>query len=154
MKSTEINKKAPPRVQEKVAQYLSGLEAEPTSTNHASYQRLAKAAAVLRGIYGEAEITKELRLESQQQVNNWQRRGVSKDGALDAERYIGCPASWILDGEFPIGCSWEKVIGVPEKNPPLKHRREIDELTRLAKTLDAETVKSLVLLVKKLQANN
>lgn len=31
-------------------------------------------------------------------VTNWKRRGVSKDGALDAEREFGCSAVWVLEG--------------------------------------------------------
>lgn len=31
-------------------------------------------------------------------LTNWKSRGISKDGALDAEREFGCMATWLLDG--------------------------------------------------------
>lgn len=31
-------------------------------------------------------------------LTNWKSRGISKDGALDAEREFGCLATWLLDG--------------------------------------------------------
>lgn len=36
---------------------------------------------------------------SPQTVTNWAERGVSRDGALAAERLTGCSAAWILDGK-------------------------------------------------------
>lgn len=32
-------------------------------------------------------------------MTNWKRRGVSKEGALQAERMLGCAANWVLTGE-------------------------------------------------------
>jgi len=37
-----------------------------------------------------------------QNVNNWGRRGVSKDAAIDAQRVLGISATWILDGIGPV----------------------------------------------------
>lgn len=31
-------------------------------------------------------------------ITNWKRRGVSRAGAMDAEKAFGCPASWVLEG--------------------------------------------------------
>lgn len=36
---------------------------------------------------------------SQQRLNGWQSRGVSKQGALEAEKLLGIPAVFILDGQ-------------------------------------------------------
>lgn len=36
---------------------------------------------------------------SRQTLTNWKRRGVSKEGALQAEAAFGCSAQWILTGE-------------------------------------------------------
>ena len=38
---------------------------------------------------------------SPQMMNNWKGRGISKDGALDAERLFGCSATWLLTGDKP-----------------------------------------------------
>lgn len=32
-------------------------------------------------------------------ITNWKRRGLSKEGALAAEREFGCSAAWLLDGD-------------------------------------------------------
>lgn len=34
-------------------------------------------------------------------LTNWKARGISKDGALDAQRAFGCNAWWLLDGTAP-----------------------------------------------------
>jgi hypothetical protein len=41
--------------------------------------------------------------ESSATITNWKSRGVSRDGALKAERMFGCAASWILDGKGERG---------------------------------------------------
>lgn len=41
--------------------------------------------------------------ESSATITNWKSRGVSRDGALKAERIFGCAASWVLDGEGAAG---------------------------------------------------
>lgn len=38
---------------------------------------------------------------AQQNVNNWESRGLSKEGALDAQRKAGISAVWLLFGEGP-----------------------------------------------------
>ena len=59
-------------------------------------------AAARRGIVGELAICRALHLATQATINNWQARGVSKSGALDAEKYLGCSAVWVLDGIDPF----------------------------------------------------
>jgi hypothetical protein len=39
--------------------------------------------------------------ESSQTVKNWEYRGVSRDGALDAQRRLGISATYLLDGIEP-----------------------------------------------------
>lgn len=45
--------------------------------------------------------------ESSQTVKNWEARGVSKDGALKAQRRLGVSATYLLDGLEPalVGAS-------------------------------------------------
>ena len=74
---------------------------KPVSGLHPSYARLVDAAAS-RGIIGELALCRALGYAEQSKVNNWQRRGVSKSGALDAEKYLACSAVWILDGIDPF----------------------------------------------------
>lgn len=37
--------------------------------------------------------------QSPQTLNNWESRGISKAGAINAQAIIGCDASWIMSGE-------------------------------------------------------
>ena len=116
------------------------MKARNNSGIHPSYKRLADAASQF-GVDGEATITAKLKYKDQQKVNNWQRRGVSKDGALDAERYLGCPATWILDGSTLI-----------ESIPTV--RNVILEMCELAKNLDDESVSAINFLLRKMQGIN
>lgn len=118
---------------------------------HPSYRRLMDAAASLRGVYGEAALTEALHSNDQQKINNWQRRGVSKDGAIDAERYIGCPAIYILEGTMPPLDDWTKLQKIlAEQNPAPYERAEVRELRDLAMSMDTESIRALILLMKKL----
>lgn len=40
--------------------------------------------------------------ESPQTITNWSSRGVSKQGALNAQRAIGVASAWVLDGKGPM----------------------------------------------------
>lgn len=60
-------------------------------------ERLYKAAQQLRGINGQAALAKALNASSQT-VHNWEKRGVSQQGLVLAQRVIGCNASWIETG--------------------------------------------------------
>lgn len=118
---------------------------------HPSYQRLMYAAERLRGVTGESSLTSALHSTDQQRVNNWQRRGVSKDGALDAERFIGCPATWVLDGKMPPCDAWEKLnLPAAEQEKPVYEREDIRELRELAARMDRESVKAITSMLRKL----
>ena len=65
---------------------------------HIQMERLYQAAKELRGIEGLSEVALALD-QSPQTVNNWERRGISKMGALKAQTAFGCSATWLLTGE-------------------------------------------------------
>ncbi|MDQ0068983.1 phage repressor protein C with HTH and peptisase S24 domain [Variovorax boronicumulans] len=46
-------------------------------------------------------------------LTNWKSRGVSKEGAIRAERELGCSANWILTGEGDEDAQ-AKVVDTPE----------------------------------------
>lgn len=119
---------------------------------HPSYQRLTEAAARLRGLHGGIALTKALHYSDPQLVNNWQRRGVSKDGALDAERFIGCPAVYILDGNIPPCDEWQRLRAADQAGQPIApyERDEVRQLRELAQGMDPESVRALIMLMKKL----
>jgi len=68
---------------------------------HATMERLYEAARLLHQIEGPAKLANFLNI-SEQLVNNWQRRGISKGGMLEAQKKIGCSATWLETGEPPM----------------------------------------------------
>ena len=73
---------------------------KPTSSGlpaAASMERLRRAAVELEQIESVDELALALN-ESAQAVGNWSMRGVSKAGALKAEKALGVSAAWILEG--------------------------------------------------------
>lgn len=65
---------------------------------HPTMERLYQAAQALKGLTKPTEIGKLLD-ELPQTVNNWERRGISKGGAIKAQKFIGCDSDWLLTGE-------------------------------------------------------
>ena len=65
---------------------------------HPSMARLYKA---LENRVGQSDLARSLGV-SPQTVNNWEARGISKDGALDAQRKLGVSAVWLLHDEGPM----------------------------------------------------
>jgi len=68
---------------------------------HVQMKRLYEAAAALAGLKTQAEIARALN-HSQQTVNNWEARGISKAGLLKAQSTIGCSATWLETGAPPM----------------------------------------------------
>jgi hypothetical protein len=64
---------------------------------HPSTQRLYQAAKDLRDVTGLSAVARLLGA-TPQIVKNWESRGVSSDGALLAQKLIGCNANWLLEG--------------------------------------------------------
>ena len=94
---------------------------------HESLTRLLAVAAEHQ-IVGPAALARALN-ESDQVVTNWGRRGVSKAGALNAQRLFGISHSWILNGTEP------KVVGLPES--ALLPEPSLDAaIARVARALD------------------
>lgn len=65
---------------------------------HEQMKRLYEAADKLRGIKTQAEVARALNTSSQT-INNWEARGMSKAGILNAQGVIGCDANWLATGE-------------------------------------------------------
>lgn len=83
---------------------------------HASFVRLLQAAidataqpGSTRRIGDEADLRRALDI-SPQTANNWKNRGVSVDGAVDAQRRLGVSATWVLDGgELNAPTAWTPI---------------------------------------------
>jgi DNA-binding XRE family transcriptional regulator len=68
---------------------------------HATMARLYQAAKELRPpIEGQSDLARALNV-SPQVVNNWEERGISKDGAITAQQLLGINAVWIRKNEGP-----------------------------------------------------
>ncbi|MEY2689170.1 MAG: hypothetical protein RL375_3368 [Pseudomonadota bacterium] len=53
-----------------------------------------------------------------QRLTNMKTRGVSRDGALEAERLFGCPATYVLDGAPETGWMPNQHVSAGEKPAP------------------------------------
>ena len=76
---------------------------------HKTMKRLYRAAMDLRDVSGQSAVARLLGV-SPQVVKNWEGRGISIEGALSAQKVIGCDANWLLDDEVPasdyMNTSW------------------------------------------------
>ncbi|MES2346281.1 MAG: helix-turn-helix transcriptional regulator [Pseudomonadota bacterium] len=61
-------------------------------------KRLYEAAEALRGITGQSDVARAMNA-SPQTINNWEARGMSKAGMLNAQSAFGCSATWLETGE-------------------------------------------------------
>jgi hypothetical protein len=64
-------------------------------------------------------------------ITNWKARGVSKDGAIAAEKILGCQAHWLLNGgsSFEAQTTATKVVAKAPALPPrnFADRREVTD---------------------------
>lgn len=74
------------------------------SEMHPSMARLYEAAIagkIIKGKYPQAELAHEMNTSSQR-IKNWEGRGVSKSGAIDAQKILGISLGWVMDGVEPM----------------------------------------------------
>jgi len=64
---------------------------------HPTIERLYQAAKELRDVSGQSAVARLLG-KTPQVVKNWEARGISSEGALLAQKIIGCDANWLLEG--------------------------------------------------------
>ena len=60
-------------------------------------KRLYEAASEARGIRGQSDLARALNT-SPQTINNWESRGISKQGLLSIQNTLGISASWVETG--------------------------------------------------------
>lgn len=65
---------------------------------HETMTRLYAAADQLKGLKGQSEVARAINV-SPQTINNWEARGMSKSGMLNAQATFGCSATWLATGE-------------------------------------------------------
>lgn len=74
-------------------------------------------------------------------MTNWKKRGVSKEGAIKAERLLGCSVQWILDGigaAGPAGSVEARKSGEAYAASPLRVSEPEAQLIRMYRVLLAE----------------
>lgn len=71
---------------------------------HAQMDRLYEAARAAGRLSGDADQTEMARLlnVAPQNVNNWEKRGPSKEALLEAQAEFGVNAIWVLTGSGPM----------------------------------------------------
>jgi hypothetical protein len=74
---------------------------------HEQMVRLYEAAEKLKKAEPKPSAIAKLVNATTQTVVNWEARGVSADGMIDAEEFIGCSAAWVRSGAGPM------VVGAP-----------------------------------------
>lgn len=65
---------------------------------HPTMVRLYEAALALKNLETPTDVARALN-QSQQTVNNWERRGMSRAGMIEAQKLIGCSATWLQTGK-------------------------------------------------------
>jgi phage repressor protein C with HTH and peptisase S24 domain len=65
---------------------------------HQTMVRLYEAAHTLKNLETPTDVARALN-QSQQTINNWERRGMSRLGMLEAQKNIGCSATWLQTGK-------------------------------------------------------
>ena len=61
-------------------------------------QRLYQAAQELKKTVGQSAVARLLGV-TPQTIYNWEQRGISRQGMIDAQRIIGCSAAWLETGQ-------------------------------------------------------
>ena len=75
---------------------------------HIHMERLYQAAKELRQADGQSAVARLLNV-SPQRINNWEARGISSEGLLEAQKTIGCNAIWVRDGVGEMGVETKQV---------------------------------------------
>ncbi|KAI3591628.1 hypothetical protein D9X30_3453 [Cupriavidus sp. U2] len=71
---------------------------ETIARMHPTMVRLYEAARTLKNLETPTDVARALN-QSQQTVNNWERRGMSRPGMIEAQKHIGCSATWLQTGK-------------------------------------------------------
>lgn len=124
--------------------------------SHQTFARLMEGAKFAANISMKADLARRLNI-SGQRIQNWQARGVSDEGMLDAQELLGISAIWIRRGTGPkliadpLGTRrTDEATGVynlPELSGPTAIRRALETLRnalRGASDLDLIQVHALM----------
>jgi hypothetical protein len=117
---------------------------------HETMERLYAAAEELKGLVGQSEVARHM-VQSPQTLNNWEHRGMSKGGMLDAERLIGCSSVWLqtgrgsmftaVDDDVSLSADDQQTLAVADYLPP-------DKLDDMIRRIEEEKDSKAALLAK------
>ena len=88
---------------------------------HPQTERLYLAAKELKKVEGQSDVARLLNI-SPQTLNNWEARGISKNGLLAAQKIVGCSAHWLETGFGPMSMSGSESANV---TPALAGTRKV-----------------------------
>lgn len=88
---------------------------------HESVERLYEAARESKGLKRPVDVARVLGV-SPQVLSNWELRGMSAEGAVEAEVAFGCRAAWLLRGNLPSGVTGENT---QDRAPEVASSREV-----------------------------
>lgn len=71
-----------------------------TNPMNETMKRLYEFLKTTHKLEGQSAVAARLNM-SPQTLNNWERRGISKNGALQAQTVFGCNARWVISGIGP-----------------------------------------------------
>lgn len=114
------------------AMYINEVFTPPTiGPMHPSYIRLMEAAKMATGgtareVHRPADLARDIN-ESPQRIHNWRTRGVSKEGAIKAEKLYGVSATFILDGAEPRPSPTQPSGAPPAPPRDFADRREVTD---------------------------
>ncbi len=94
---------------------------------HPTTQRLYQALQVLLGVdnVGSTLAAKTLKVSSAQTINNWEERGVSKAGMVQASSLCGIRVAWIEREELPMIDPLRDISKKPNAQPAKDDRHPI-----------------------------
>lgn len=108
----------------------------PMKMTHPSYERLVRglqnAKAISEKDWRPSDVRSALNV-SAQTANNWVERGVSQDGAIEAQKRYGINLCWILDGvgNPSIARASDDLVSWPFKRIPKDFFGSLNDWERL-----------------------
>lgn len=96
----------------KIRAMKKAIEKKGATPMHETAARLYEAVKKLKNVEPGPTTVARLIHCAPQNVKNWETRGISAEGMIDCERYIGCSVVWLADGAEPmeIGAPYPKLV--------------------------------------------
>lgn len=112
---------------------------------HASMVKLYKIAKDTQGIVGQSAVARAL-VESPQTVKNWEKRGISKGGAMKAQAVFGCNANDLLETYATIDVAKAHIASEPSPviYAPARADKWVNAAVEIMQSLDEAQKQAMV----------